>query len=441
VSERAELARELAVATTAIEALLGGTALPAALAQAIAAAAPVLPPDSLPAVQDMAYRSTRELGLCRAVAGILNAHPPSARLAALQIVALAQLLDPVRSDAVTVDQVVSAARARPATAPAAGFLNATLRRFLRERDDLLERARQDDEARWNFPRWWVEQLRRDYPTQWQEILTASNLSPPLTLRVNRRRFACDDYHALLTEAGCPARRVGPQALVLETARGVATLPGFAAGAVSVQDAGAQLAAPLLDVADGMRVLDACAAPGGKTTHILELADCEVVALDVSAERLERVAQNLDRLGLSATLQVGSALEPGAWWDGVAFDRILVDAPCTASGIVRRHADVRWLRRRSDLATLSARQEQILAQLWPLLRPGGKLLYATCSVFRAEGEAVAERFRRAHPDAIRTGLAWRFEGAELPEPVAQLLPRADPHRDHDGFYYAMFEKRL
>ncbi len=441
MSERAALAQEFAVAAAAIAAMLGGVALPAALSQAIAAAAPALPADSLPAVQDIAYRSTRQLGLCREVGAILNAHPPAARVAALQIVALAQLIEPLRAAAITVDQAVAGARLHRMTEPAAGFLNATLRRFVRESDDLLARAQRNQEARWNFPRWWIEQLRRDHPGSWETILAASNQTPPLTLRVNRRRFARDDYLALLGAAGVSARPVGPQALVLATASPVTALPEFAAGAVSVQDAGAQMAAPLLDVADGMRVLDACAAPGGKTTHILELADCEVIALDVSAERLARVAQNLDRLGLRAVLQEGSALEPQTWWDGIQFDRILVDAPCTASGIVRRHPDVRWLRRRSDLATLSARQGEILAQLWPLLRVGGKLLYATCSVFRAEGEGVVDSFRRTHHDAIRRGLAWRFEGSEAPEQVDQLLPRADPLRDHDGFFYAMLEKSV
>lgn len=439
MSARAALAQEFAVAAAALEAMLAGTALPAALGKAIAAATPALPSDSLPAVQDIAYRSTRQLGLCREVAAILNAHAPAPRVAALQIVALAQLIDPLRAAAITVDQAVAGARLQRVTEPAAGFLNATLRRFVRESDDLLARAQRKDEARWNFPRWWIEQLRRDHPGHWESILTASNQTPPLTLRVNRRRLARDEYLALLTATGVNARPVGPQALVLDSASPVAALPEFAAGAVSVQDAGAQLAAPLLDVADGMRVLDACAAPGGKTTHILELADCAVTALDVAPERLARVAENLARLGLSARLQEGSALEPRAWWDGVQFDRILVDAPCTASGIVRRHPDARWLRRRSDLATLSARQGEILAQLWPLLRVGGKLLYATCSVFRAEGEGVVDSFRRTHRDAIRRDLVWRFEGSEAPEPVDQLLPRSDPNRDHDGFFYAMLEK--
>ena len=439
MSERATLAQELAVAAAAIEAMLAGSALPAALGQAIGAARPALPPDSLPAVQDIAYRAARQLGLCRELGVLLNAHAPAPRVAALQIVALAQLLEPLRAAAIIVDQAVAAARLQRVTEPAAGFINATLRRFVREREGLLERARRKPEARWNFPGWWIDQLRRDHPAGWEAILAESNREPPLTLRVNKRRFARDEYLALLGAAGIVARPAGPQALVLEKAVPVGALPGFADGAVSVQDAGAQLAAPLLEVADGMRVLDACAAPGGKTSHILELADCDLSALDIAPDRLARVAENLDRLGFKARLLEGSALEPDAWWDGVQFDRILVDAPCTASGIVRRHPDVRWLRRRSDLATLSARQGQILAQLWPLLRPGGKLLYATCSVFRAEGAGVVDQFRRTHRDAVRRNLAWRFEGSEVPEPVDQLLPRSDSARNHDGFFYAMLEK--
>ncbi|MCL4185819.1 MAG: 16S rRNA (cytosine(967)-C(5))-methyltransferase RsmB, partial [Burkholderiaceae bacterium] len=228
---------------------------------------------------------------------------------------------------------------------------------------------------------------------------------------------------------------------------VEVLPGWHDGLVTVQDAGAQLAAPLLDPQPDERVLDACAGPGGKTTHLLELADCRVTALDLGEARLRPVRENLARLGLGqpggpghpAAVVAGDARRPQDWWDGRPFDRILVDAPCTASGIVRRHPDIRWLRRRSDLATLSRTQGEILGTLWPLLEPGGKLLFATCSVFRVEGESVVNHFLAERPDAKRSGLFWRF-GGDLAEPVSQLLPVAEPARDHDGFFYALLEKR-
>jgi 16S rRNA (cytosine967-C5)-methyltransferase len=261
----------------------------------------------------------------------------------------------------------------------------------------------------------------------------------MTLRVNVRRTTPDEYLARLAQAGMPARRVGPQALVLEAPCDVSRLPGFDDGLVSVQDLAAQLAAPLLDVLPGQRVLDACAAPGGKSGHLLELVDCELTALDADASRLERVRENLSRLGLQARLACGDGREPGGWWDGRPFQRILLDAPCSASGIVRRQPDVRWLRRRSDLATLSALQHELLGALWPLLEPGGKLLYATCSVFRAEGEEVVARFCAGRPDAQRSPLAWQWQGEHLEQPLAQLLPQAGLSRDHDGFYYASILK--
>ena len=414
---------------------------------AAAASGAALGAASCAAIRDIAYDTCRQFGLVRELARLINSRPPPARLAALQWVALAQLIDPLRADGIIVDQAVAAARLEPGGAAVAGFLNATLRRFLREREALLAAARRNDEARWNFPAWWIAQLRGEYPQAWQSILEVGNSPPPMTLRVNPRRGSVEQYLALLAGAGRGARRVGPQALVLDAACAVESLPGWRDGRVSVQDAGAQLAAPLLDPQSGERVLDACAGPGGKTTHLLELADCRVTALDVGEARLRPVRENLARLGLGqaggpghpASVLAGDALRPAHWWDGIAYDRILVDAPCTASGIVRRHPDIRWLRRRSDLATLSRQQGEILRALWPLLRPGGKLLFATCSVFRAEGEQVIDHLLSERRDAKRLELSWRFE-ADAAEPVSQLLPVAQPGRDHDGFFYALLEKR-
>ncbi|MEN9316588.1 MAG: rRNA m5C967 methyltransferase, S-adenosyl-L-methionine-dependent, partial [Pseudomonadota bacterium] len=234
--------------------------------------------------------------------------------------------------------------------------------------------------------------------------------------------------------------IGPQAIRLQTPCDVHQLPGFGQGWCSVQDLAAQLAAPLLDVAAGHRVLDACAAPGGKTAHVLELADCEMTALDSDPVRLVRVEENLSRLGLTARVLPGDASAPADWWDGRPFDRILVDAPCSAAGIVRRHPEIRWLRRRTDLAALAARQAAMVEALWPLLKPGGKLLYATCSVFRAEGEQVVARFCGDHPEAERLPLWWRWadDGPEVE--LAQLLPSSDEILDHDGFFYASIRKR-
>lgn len=478
-SRRAPLSRELACAARAIESLAAGRSLPGALDEAIAdeSRRDALPTASHAAIRDLAYRTCRELGLVRELAEALNARRPAPAPAALQWVALAQLVDPIRADAVLVDQAVRAAHALPGGAPVAGFLNATLRRFVREREARLAAARARPEARWNHPGWWIERLRRAYPEQWQRILETGNGAPPMTLRVNRRRSTVEAYLERLREAGREARAVGVQAIVLDEPVPVDALPGWYDGFVSVQDAAAQLAAPLLDPQEGERILDACAAPGGKTTHLLELADVELTALDVDEARLHSVRENLQRLfpdrlaaashsptsrasassspgrglpgldpsvshspaSLPPVLLAGDASQPARWWDGRPFDRILVDAPCTASGIVRRHPDVRWLRRRSDLATLSRRQSEILTALWSVLRPGGKLLYTTCSVFPDEGESVIARFLEEQRNASRFPLQWRFDG-RTPEPVSTLLPVATPTRDHDGFFFALLEKR-
>jgi 16S rRNA (cytosine967-C5)-methyltransferase len=340
-----------------------------------------------------------------------------------------------------VDQAVEAAKRDNAMRAQANFVNACLRRFLREREALVGATDKDPLARWNHPSWWVEQLKSDHPRHWQEILEADNARAPMTLRVNARRAKRDDYLQTLRSQGIEADSVGAHGVILREPRDVRTLPAFDEGTVSVQDHAAQLAAPLLlqdlPTTPRLRILDACAAPGGKTAHLLELADADVIALDISPQRCERIRENLSRLKLQAQVVAADAAQPSLWWDGVAFDAILLDAPCTASGIVRRHPDVRWLRRASDITQLSQAQARLLAALWPLLRPGGRLVYCTCSVFRAEGEAQVQTF-----------LAHNKEAVLRPAP-GHLLPHsgenAHPVRDnltgdHDGFYYAALQKR-
>lgn len=345
------------------------------------------------------------------------------------------------ADHTLVDHAVTAARRRHAAS--AAFVNAVLRRFLREQPAVLEAAQRTVQGRYNHPEWWVERLQADWPEHWQALLAANDRHPPMTLRVNTRRGSVAAYLARLSVAGVPGRPVGAQGVVLNTPCPVSRLPGFAEGDVSVQDAAAQLAAPLLlagtALPAGARVLDACAAPGGKTAHLLELADLDVLALDHDAERLSRVGETLSRLRLPARMQAGDASMPATWWDGRPFDAILLDAPCTASGIVRRHPDVRWLRRPSDVPALAATQARLLDALWPLLVPGGRLLYCTCSVFKAEGQEQIDAFLQRQADASRV--------VDPPSP-GHLLPLPDnqPPAENpgsaawaDGFFYALLQK--
>ena len=304
-----------------------------------------------------------------------------------------------------------------------GLVNGVLRNALRQRGELERAVHASEEARFNHPQWWINDLRRVYPDDWQSIVEADNGHPPMTLRVNTRKTDIGHYLTMLADAEMACERLDDQALMLKQPVPVRDLPGFADGLVSVQDWGAQQAAGRLELADGMRVLDACAAPGGKTCHMLERADLQLTALDVDAKRLVRVRENLDRLGLDARLVAADAGTPDTWWDGKPFDRILADVPCSATGVVRRHPDIRWLRRPNDFKTLARQQAAMLDSLWPLLASGGKMLYATCSIYPEENQQQLASFLEKRNDA-------RCLNQE------QLLPS----ERHDGFYYALLEKR-
>ena len=376
------------------------------------------------AVQDLAYGTLRNLGLLDALLAELLRKPVKPALHALLLAALYQLRARPRTSHTTVDQAVRAvSRLEPA---AKGLANAVLRNYLREADALVARC-DSDTAHYSYPQWWIDRVRAAWPQHWESVLNAGNLHPPMTLRVNRRRLTAEQYLAKLGERGIKGELVGAQAILLERPLPIESVPGFAAGEVSIQDAGAQLAAPLLDVRPGMRVLDACAAPGGKAGHILELADCALTALDNDPARVPRISDNLARLGFSARVVCGDCASPAGWSDGGLFDRILLDAPCTASGVVKRHPDIKWLRRESDIAQLAATQSRMLDALWQQLAPGGKLLYATCSVFPQENAQTIDFFLARSNGARHLPLAG-LEGG-------QLLPDAR----HDGFFYALLEK--
>ncbi len=378
------------------------------------------------ALQDIVYGSLRQFGRLDAWLGALLERPLSdPELGWLLRVALYQLAYTRAPAHAVVHNAVSAA----GQGWRRGLANAVLRNFLRRRAELDQIADARPTARWSHPDWWIARLQAEYPQRWQGILEAGLLHPPFTLRVNCRHGDVAGYLRRLNEAGLPAHQSGPDAVTLDRAVPVASLPGFDQGHVSVQDAGAQWAARLLDAQPGERVLDACAAPGGKTGHILERADVELTALDADPVRLARVGENLDRLGLAATLIEGDAAQPDTWWDGRPYDRILADVPCSASGVVRRNPDIKWLRRPDDVAQFSAQQAVMLESLWRLLAPGGTLLYATCSIFHEENEGQVRAFLARH--------AQDAERCPLSEPLSDgsLLPDAE----HDGFFYALLRK--
>ena len=402
-----------------------------------------VPPGLRPGVQALAFQVLRSLGRAQALRQRLASRPPPSEADALLCTALAlgwsDQTAPYEPFTL-VNQTVEAAKRAPGTKAQANFINACLRRFLREKSALVAATDNDPLARWNHPGWWVARLKKDHPSRWESILDANNAQAPMTLRVNNLKSSRDAYLVQLRAANIDATPSGASGITLAKALPVQAIAGFVEGVVSVQDAAAQLAAPLLlcgmDSTLPLRVLDACAAPGGKTAHLLESARCDVLALDIDSQRCERIRETLQRLGLGAQVLAADAAEPSSWWDGRLFDAILLDAPCTASGIVRRHPDVPWLRRESDIARLATVQARLLKALWPLLKPGGRLLYCTCSVFRAEGI-----------DQVQTFLVHNTDASLLPSP-GQLVPHFRANKegvpdnsddDHDGFYLALLEK--
>jgi len=396
-----------------------------------------------PGVQALSFHVWRNLGRAMALTKLLASRKPPTKVYALMCCALAlgwRDQDAPYDVFTLVDQAVEAAKRNPQTKAQANFVNACLRRFLREREDLIAKTNSDASAVWNHPEWWIERLKSERGASWELILTAANSQAPMTLRVNRRKVSVPGYIRLLEEVGLVGQISKSDAIILNTAIPVNRLPGFSEGLVSVQDTAAQLAAPLLlsglQGLEALSILDACAAPGGKTGHLLEMGPTNVTALEIDPRRADRIHDNLNRLGLSAKVIHADAVDTSKWWDGQQFDCILLDAPCTASGIVRRHPDVRWLRRESDIAQLAELQRKMLASLWPLVKPGGRLLYCTCSIFMAEGA-----------DQTQTFLAHNTDARLLPSPGhllpqnATYLPALSDNQlsDHDGFYYALFEK--
>lgn len=379
------------------------------------------------------YLSLQPLG-----ARLLQGKSLAPVLRTLLVVALHQLEHSRNPAAATVSSAVDAARLLRQPR-AAGMINALLRRFLRERESLLAAVRRDTEAASAHPAWLLLALQQQYPMQWQQIIAADNAHPPMTLRIDLSRTARETYLNMLQQQGLAARMVPwvPSAVVLDAPRAVANLPGFAEGLVSVQDAGAQLAAGLLQVQPGQRVLDACAAPGGKTGALLEASGepIALTAVDIDAGRLELIAQNLARLRRECRLVAADLRTDLGWWDGVAFDRILLDAPCSSTGVIRRHPDIRLLRRPGDIPGFAVTQRLLLDQCLSLLRPGGRLLYSTCSLLAAENDAVVEAALEANPRACVMGF-----GAPAGSPPwhpgragVQLLPGDEALTD--GFYYA------
>lgn len=420
------------IAAIAVSDVLSGRNLTLALPDALSIY-PKATPQQKGAAADLSYGTLRFYGEVNAYLEKLLEKPLSnAHITALLLVAIYQLLHDKADDFTVVNQAVKAAGdAKPRWAK--GLVNGVLRNFLRQKDALAEKIKADEVALYSYPQWWINKLKSQYPQHWQAILAIGNAHPPMTLRVNVQKSNAPEYVKLLARQDIEATHLGAQAVMLTKPIPVEQVPGFADGVVSVQDYGAQLAASLLDLKKGLRVLDACAAPGGKAGHILELETVHLNAIDNDASRLNRVESNLSRLQLSANCIMGDAAN---FTDNRLYDRILADVPCTASGIVRRHVDIKWLRRETDIAKFCAQQAVILANLWQLLAKGGKLLYVTCSIFNEENQQQIDQFLQKNNDATQLPLLLTNElEKNIQNQHGQLIPNAQ----HDGLFYALLQK--
>jgi 16S rRNA (cytosine967-C5)-methyltransferase len=427
------------IAADAVNQVLFGRNLTLALPAALAGF-PNATQQQRGAAQDLSYGTLRFYGEIDAYLEQLLEKPlTDNRINSLLLVAIYQLLHDKADSFTVVNQAVQAVSQLKRPTPkswAKGLVNAILRNFLRQKEQLIVKLSLSEVAIYSYPQWWISKLKVQYPQHWQSILEAGNQHPPMTLRVNTQKINIADYMQLLKRQDIDATHIGMHAAVLTKPVPVEKIPGFTDGVVSVQDYGAQLAAPLLDLQNNMRVLDACCAPGGKTGHILELADVALTALDTDKERLQRVQSNLDRLQVQANLVVGDASST-SWWDGASFDRILADVPCTASGIVRRHVDIKWLRREADIASFVAQQAKILPNLWQMLAKGGKLLYVTCSIFNEENQAQVDDFLKNNTDATQLPFELPVEHAQVN--MTYLNSQLIPSITHDGFFYALLQK--
>jgi 16S rRNA (cytosine967-C5)-methyltransferase len=391
------------------------------------------------AVHSICFDTLRHYGLVNAQLDVLLSQPlTDTAVRHLLLIALAQLQFSKVAPHMVVDQAVDAC-VELGMGRAKGLANAVLRNYLRTPERFARERFKDPVARYDHPRWWITRLESEYPQHFADVFDSARLRPPMHLRTNTQKTSPDGYAALLAASNIASRISGPDCVTLEQPSPVAALPKFLEGWVSVQDAGAQLAARILDAKDGMRVLDACAAPGGKAAHILERSKVLLTALDNDKLRLKQVGENLKRLGLTATQLHVDAVNLASWWDGKAYDRVLLDVPCSGSGVTRRHPDIKWIRRETDIPRFSQVQLGLLNALWRCVAEGGRLLYVTCSVFQAENRGVVESFLSTAADAKEVTI-----GIDQTETVGNRWGDGPdvtllPDEMHDGFYYALLEK--
>jgi 16S rRNA (cytosine967-C5)-methyltransferase len=387
--------------------------------------------DNLSQIKDMVYGAIRDLGKSNFYINKLVQNKIENRcLEALLHIVLFQITHERSNNFTLVNEAVDAAKKIDHKKSA--FINAVLRNFLRKKDALQKELNEDESAVYSYPNWWIQKVKNQYPENWKDILIIGNQRPPLTLRINIKKIGVNEYSTILDEHRINHTLVGGECLIINTPLGVDKIPGFLEGKVSVQDFGAQLAAHLIDLKKDQKVLDACSAPGGKACHMLELNEVELIAIESDKQRTMKIQENIDRQGLKATILNKKISSQNEWWDKEFFDRILLDVPCSASGIVRRHVDIKWLRRINDFKSFGDNQLSLLKSAWPMLKENGKLLYVTCSVFEEENRDVIEKFKQDSDNVSELNI-------NFPSNVVHIENQILPSATHDGLFYALLQK--
>ena len=388
--------------------------------------------DNLSQIKDMVYGAIRDLGKSNFYINKLVKNKIENRcLEGLLHIALFQITHERSNNFTLVNEAVDAAKKIDHKKSA--FINAVLRNFLRKKDELQQELDEDESAVYSYPNWWIQKVKNQYPKNWKDILTIGNQRPPLALRINLKKIGVNEYSAILDEHKIIHTLVGGECLIINIPLGVDKIPGFSEGKVSVQDFGAQLAAHLIDLKKGHKVLDACSAPGGKACHMLELNSIELLAIESDKKRTNKIQENVDRQGLKAKILNEKISSQNKWWDKECFDRILLDVPCSASGIVRRHVDIKWLRRINDFKNFGENQQSLLRSVWPMLKENGKLLYITCSIFEEENRDVIEKFKQDAGNVSELSI-------NFPSNVTHINNQILPSENHDGLFYALLQKK-
>ncbi len=387
--------------------------------------------DNLPQIKDMVYGAIRELGKSDFyINKLVTKKIENQCLQALLHIVLFQISNERSNNFTLVNQAVDAAKKIDHKKSA--FINAVLRNFLRNKSDLQVQARESESASFSYPQWWINKVKEQYPTKWKDILDIGNKRPPLALRLNLQKINMKEYSSILDDQGIEYKLIGAECLIINTPLVVDKIPGFLEGKISVQDYGAQLAAHLIDLEKGQTVLDACSAPGGKACHMLELSPIQLLAVESDEKRIIRIQENINRQGLIAEIKNEKIGNKNEWWDKKKFDRILLDVPCSASGIVRRHVDIKWLRRINDFEKFGDVQLDLLKSTWPMLKKKGKLLYVTCSIFHEENIDVIEKFKKYSNNISELDITF-------PLNVEHIKNQVLPSNNHDGLFYALLQK--